>query len=189
VLHRWGESVQHLWLVAEVDMLRSARLFLCARCRAQVLLCSHCDRGQVYCTRACSLAARRERRRHTAKRYQDSRNGRLKHAARTACWRKRRRSLRHASAGIDVDKVTHQGCAPSRADALLLACDTTNVGEPIAVDALSHPAVHVEPASPATTAFAAARCRRCACALLPHVRRGWLRGGSIGWRDRHDHPS
>ena len=39
-------------------MARSARLFLCARCRDQVLLCSHCDRGQVYCSRACSVASR-----------------------------------------------------------------------------------------------------------------------------------
>jgi len=32
----------------------------CARCRAQVLLCSRCDRGQRYCSQACSFAARRE---------------------------------------------------------------------------------------------------------------------------------
>ncbi len=169
-------------------MLRSARLFLCVRCRAQVLLCSHCDRSQVYCTRSCSFAARCERRRHTAKRYQDSRGGRLKHAARAACWRKRRRSLRHGSAGIDVDKVTHQGCPPSRADASLLACDTT-VGEPITLEALTNSAAPVELASPATTALAAALCRRCACALLPHVRVGWLRRSSIHRRGRHDHPS
>jgi hypothetical protein len=111
-------------------------LFVCVRCRAQVLLCSHCGRSQLYCIRTCSLASRRERRRHTAKRYQDSRRG-LKHAARTACWRKRRRSLRQASTGIDVDKVTHQGCPPSRTGASLLACDTINACEPIALGALT----------------------------------------------------
>ena len=191
VLHCWGESVQHLRFVAEVDMLRSARLFLCVRCCAQVLLCSHCDHGQVYCTRACSFAARRERRRHTAKRYQDSRCGRLKHAARTASWRKRRRSLRQAGAAIDIDKVTHQGCPHALADASLLACDTTHVGEPITRDALSDPVEHVEPASLTTTAFAAALCRRCAHSLLPHVRMGWLRRNRGGIRrlGHHDHPS
>jgi len=189
VLHRWGESVQHLRFVAEVDMLRSARLFLCVRCRAHVLLCSHCDRGQVYCTRACSFAARRERRRHTAKRYQDSRSGRLKHAARTACWRKRRRSPQLASAGGGIDKVTHQGCLPLSTDASLLACDTTHVGEPITQDAVSDPAEHVESASLTTTAFAAALCRRCAHSLLPHVRMGWLRRNGIRGRGQHDHPS
>ena len=124
VLHLWGESVQHLWLERpRTDMARSARLFLCARCRDQVLLCSHCDRGQLYCSRACSLASRRERRQEAARRYQRSRGGRLKHAARTACWRNRRRSLREAGAAGDIDKVTHQGCPHSPADALLLTCD------------------------------------------------------------------
>ena len=31
-----------------------ARLFLCARCRRQVLICSRCDRGQQYCGARCS---------------------------------------------------------------------------------------------------------------------------------------
>ena len=31
-----------------------ARLFLCARCRRQVLICSVCDRGQQYCGARCS---------------------------------------------------------------------------------------------------------------------------------------
>ena len=38
-----------------------------------------------------SSAGRHEHRRHSAQRYQDSRSGRLKHAARTACWRRRER--------------------------------------------------------------------------------------------------
>jgi len=94
-------------------MDRAARLFLCARCRDQVLLCSHCDRGQQYCSRSCSSVSRRERRRQTAQRYQSSRGGQLKHAARTACWRQRRRSLRQAI--VDINKVTHQGFALGKA--------------------------------------------------------------------------
>ena len=31
----------------------SARLFLCAGCRAQALICSCCDRGQIYCAGDC----------------------------------------------------------------------------------------------------------------------------------------
>jgi len=54
---RWDASVQHLGL-SGAPMDRPARLFLCARCRCQVLLCSHCDRGQRYCTPACSRQAR-----------------------------------------------------------------------------------------------------------------------------------
>jgi len=29
-------------------MQSSARLFNCARCRRQVVICSHCDRGNIY---------------------------------------------------------------------------------------------------------------------------------------------
>ena len=39
----------------------TGRFFLCERCRAQVLICSGCDRGQIYCTEACSAAARAPR--------------------------------------------------------------------------------------------------------------------------------
>jgi hypothetical protein len=60
-----------------------ARLFVCARCRAQVLLCSRCDRGQRYCGRDCSRAARQGSRREAAQRYQRSRAGRLAHAQRS----------------------------------------------------------------------------------------------------------
>ena len=52
-----------------------ARLFVCSRCRAQVLLCTHCDRGQRYCGRVCSRAAREDSRREAAQRYQRSRAG------------------------------------------------------------------------------------------------------------------
>ena len=169
-----------------LDMARSARLFLCARCRDQVLLCSYCDRGQRYCSRACSVACRRERRRQTAQRYQDSRGGRLKHAARAACWRNRRRSLRRASAAGDIDKVTHQGCPHTLADASLLACDTPSACEPTA---LTESAADAQPAAAAAVPFVALACRRCAQSLLPHVRLNWLRRNGVRWRSPHDHPS
>ena len=63
-------------------MQSSARLFNCARCRCQVVICSHCDRGNIYC----------------GKRFQKSRRGRFAHAERQRRYRQRRRA-----------KVTHQG--------------------------------------------------------------------------------
>ena len=185
-------------------MTRSARLFLCARCRDQVVLCSHCDRGQVYCSRACSVASRHERRRHAAQLYQDSRGGRLKHAARAACWRARRRSLRQASAGGDVNKVTHQGCPGSTADDSLQACDTPNACEPTtpsAAPADAAPAtlgavpfntVPFNAAPVVAVPFSALVCRRCAHALeprQPNLRQGPLLSSRVGPRSRHDHPS
>ena len=47
------------------------RLFLCARCRSAVTICSHCDRGQRYCSADCSRLARSCAQRAAAKRYQD----------------------------------------------------------------------------------------------------------------------
>jgi len=167
-------------------MARSARLFLCARCRAQVLLCSHCDRGQRYCSRTCSFAVRRERQRETARRYQRSRGGRRRHAARSACWRDRRRSPSQASAGVDIDKVTHQGCPRSAADASLLACDTPNVCE---LPAFTESAADGDAATAAGVPVVALMCQRCAHALLPLVRLDWLRGRGVRGRGRHDHPS
>lgn len=78
----------------------TGRFFLCARCRAQVLICSGCDRGQIYCTQACSAAARRASLREAGRRYQASRRGRITHAARARRYRERR------------NKVTHQGSPP-----------------------------------------------------------------------------
>jgi hypothetical protein len=40
------------------------RLFLCQSCRVQVLICSHCDRGHIYCAEACARKARKALRLH-----------------------------------------------------------------------------------------------------------------------------
>ena len=78
-------------------MQNTARLFNCARCRAQVLICSRCDRGNIYCGPTCSQQARRESLRAAGGRYQRSRRGRFCHAERQRRYRRR------------PHKVTHQG--------------------------------------------------------------------------------
>jgi len=35
-----------------------ARLYQCARCHHQVVICSECDRGNLYCAGGCARAAR-----------------------------------------------------------------------------------------------------------------------------------
>jgi transposase len=65
----------------------TGRLFLCARCRAQVFICRRCDRGQIYCASGCAQAARRVSLREAAQRYQHSRRGRLAHAQRARRYR------------------------------------------------------------------------------------------------------
>ncbi len=79
-------------------MQSSARLFNCAHCRCQVVICSHCDRGNIYCDKRCAQTARRQSRRKANGRYQRTRRGRFAHAERQRRYRQRRRA-----------KVTHQG--------------------------------------------------------------------------------
>ena len=68
----------------------SARLFICAECRAQALICSCCDRGQIYCAGDCRRIARRRRQRAAGARYQASLPGRQAHAERASHYRARR---------------------------------------------------------------------------------------------------
>lgn len=103
-----------------------ARRFVCARCRAPVLVCSHCDRGQIYCAAGCAAMARRQSQREAGQRYQDSLPGRFKHAARSRCWRQRKAALAISSvppatsvAPCAAQSVTHQGSPTSASDAVL----------------------------------------------------------------------
>jgi hypothetical protein len=97
-------------------MQSSARLFNCARCRCQVVICSHCDRGNIYCGKRCAQGARRRSRREAGRRYQKTRRGRFAHAERQRRYRRRRRA-----------KVTHQGSPPPLPDETLPAESRTSV--------------------------------------------------------------
>jgi hypothetical protein len=90
---------------------QSARLFLCACCRVQVLVCRQCDRGQRYCANGCAAATRQALQRDSARRYQCGRAGRFKHALRTQRWRARQK--------LAEKIVTHQGSPCPAPDALL----------------------------------------------------------------------
>ena len=99
-----------------------ARRFLCARCRAPTLVCSHCDRGQIYCATGCAALVRQQSQREAGRRYQCSRPGRFKHAARTRRWRERQALpavLAARSAMASPQSVTHQGSPASASDAVL----------------------------------------------------------------------
>ena len=70
-------------------METSARLFNCARCSRQVIICSYCDRSNIYCCPECSQLARKKSLRDAGKRYQSSLKGRHKHADRQRRYRQR----------------------------------------------------------------------------------------------------
>jgi hypothetical protein len=125
-----------------------ARFFLCARCRTQVLICSNCDRGHIYCTGGCAQIARREQLRAAGQRYQTSRRGRVAHAQRAHRYRARRKN------------VTHQGSPPPPSDDLVLPSSVVTASEPSP--------------SPDTTRWAW-RCHWCGCRCSQFVRHGFLR--------------
>jgi len=134
--------------------INDGRLLVCARCRRQVLICSRCDRGQQYCGARCSGVARRESRRASAQRYQQSRRGRHCHAARQRRYRARCRQ------GLEHNKVTHHGSAVASRSVSLIRPDTSTRES-------SMFCVVFEPNG--------AHCHFCARALSDFVRLGWRR--------------
>ena len=124
----------------------SARLFNCARCHCQVIICRRCDRGQVYCADGCADLARIASGRRAGKRYSTTRRGRHNNAERQRRFRVRQQ-----------DKVTHQGSDLRVALALLLSTVRRQVRHP-------------QHAYPATL-----RCHICHNPCDPFLRRHFLR--------------
>ena len=125
-----------------------ARLFVCVRCRTQVLICSCCDRGQIYCAGGCAQEARYHAQRAAGRRYQTSRRGRLAHAVRARRWRARQKN------------VTHQSSPPPPPDDLVLPGSAVTASEP----------------SPSPDARRWTwHCHWCRCHCSQFVRQGFLR--------------
>ena len=124
-----------------------ARRFMCARCRVPVLVCRHCDRGQIYCPTGCAAVVRRQSQRAAGQRYQRGRPGRLKHATRTRRWRERQALSAVPVAQVatsGAQSVTHQGSPLPTSDAVLAAV-------PSPVTAAAVPAASAPPAQPCKT--------------------------------------
>jgi len=72
-------------------MKHTPRLYYCVLCHAQAVICSYCDRGQIYCSKECAIAARAQSCREAEKRYQLSFKGKVKHALRQKRYRMRQK--------------------------------------------------------------------------------------------------
>lgn len=70
-------------------MKHSSRLFYCSSCLQQVVICSHCDRGNIYCSPKCALITRQKYCKASNKRYQQTQKGRLNNALRQKRFRAR----------------------------------------------------------------------------------------------------
>jgi hypothetical protein len=126
-------------------MKKSAREFNCARCHRQVIICSSCDRGNIYCGPTCSRQAHLINKRIANKIYQKTLKGRRKHADRQRRYRQRRKGK--------SQKVTEQGSHDLTPNDLLS-------GEPR--DSKSREAKQLY-------------CRFCKKTVSPFLRHGFLR--------------
>jgi len=116
---------------------------LCRRCRLLTGICSRCDRGNIYCGKACSAAARKASQRRSAERYQKSERGRALHAARQQRYLERREA-----------KMTHHGSPTSLVATAFRMSRTLTVRTQGADDATTTTLV------PSSTPLCCAVCRR-----------------------------
>lgn len=153
------------------------RRFLCVRCRAPVLVCSRCDRGQIYCAGGCAQEARACAQRAAGQRYQESFRGRLKHAARSARHRARQKI------------VTHQGSPRQPRDDVVRLDAATAANKPATASSCGS-VMRSQVTDPGSW-----RCHWCGCRCSSLVRIGFLRRR---WRsssrdrkrgEHHDHPA
>lgn len=76
----------------------------CPKCKKRFLICGSCDRGHVYCSKACSRAARLESKRRSNHRYRRKDWGRLNHRDSERAGRARKRNgIR--SVGVQTSEV------------------------------------------------------------------------------------
>ena len=161
-----------------------ARRFLCARCRAPALVCSHCDRGQIYCAAGCAAVARLQSQREAGRRYQRSRPGRFVHAARTRRWRQRQALLAVSAARAEMatpQSVTHQGSPLPASDAVLTVPSPMSAAATPALASTSQSCKTITTASASTPAAtlppssSAWRCHWCHRPCAACVRLDFLR--------------
>lgn len=81
------------------------RSYVCQRCGETVSICSHCDRGNIYCGPACATVVRDKGKLTAALAYQQKPEGKRNHAARQAAYVARQKKEEH-------QKMTRQGRMP-----------------------------------------------------------------------------
>jgi hypothetical protein len=145
------------------------RRFHCRSCAAEVVLCSGCDRGNIYC-QPCSTRQAKERIQRARKKYRESRAGKLVRAAAE----KRRRGRRKREI---EDFVGDRGSLldGQKGNAPISEPVGLETGEPSdeSVD------VRSDPVGPQRVPPAAQGLVRCACCMglfVPFERQGPRRG-------------
>lgn len=96
-------------------LMKSARLYQCVRCHCQCVVCSDCDRGNIYCGFACAAQSRAQNHRIANRIYQKTFRGSQKHADRQRNYRLRQKQ-----------KVTDQGSTNASSNDLLPTATNDN---------------------------------------------------------------
>ena len=73
--------------------MKSARLYHCVRCRHQCIICSGCDRGNIYCGHDCAQQTRIQNHRISNQKYQKTFRGSQKHSVRQRNYRLRQKEI------------------------------------------------------------------------------------------------
>lgn len=126
-------------------MKNTARIFNCARCRRQTLICTYCDRGNIYCGSGCARQSRIQNHRIANQVYQKTYQGRQKHAVRQRNYRLRQKQK--------IKKVTDQGSALVPPNDLL----------------------HPDKNTDKKTVSESLHCHFCGKGVSPYLRNGYLR--------------
>jgi hypothetical protein len=92
----------------------TARHFNCAYCQQLVQICSCCDRGNIYCSEICARKARKNSRRQANQRYQNTRRGKLLHAARQRNYTQQKRTQLKKMTGHGSKLVAAMVSLPKR---------------------------------------------------------------------------
>jgi hypothetical protein len=145
----------------------SGRLYRCAGCGRQVIICRRCDRGNRYCGVTCRQQARRQRQKEARQRYQQSWKGRRKAAQRQQRYRDRGKQ-----------KVTHQSPQPGAPGAQRGVSQQRSAEQQTAKeqshDATGSPHPPVEPAPPGAGAKEeeppVVRCALCGRRCSEYIR-------------------
>jgi hypothetical protein len=129
----------------------SARVFACARCGVLVVVCTRCDRGQIYCDGECREIRRNETERRAAKKFQATPNGALKHAKRQKRYRQKKAKLKAAASPPQRDQDGGQDSG-SRVPGESPTRHSPVAGLPRGAPAFSkRPSLNTSPSVPAAT--------------------------------------
>ena len=79
----------------------SLRRYYCDRCKCEVLICRHCDRGNIYCNSGCARTRRIESIRSAERNYQMTDRGKANHAARQKKWRYNKKGVTDHSSNLE----------------------------------------------------------------------------------------